>query len=313
MKIFFWCFFIYLITELIFNSANKVFAQTDTLKKIQEVKVIAIKKPFFSTPSQQINHSTFNNTNAFNVADAMRNFAGVIVKDYGGIGGLKTVSVRSLGANHTGVLYDGIAMSDNQNGQLDLGKLMLDNVESITLYTAQPHDLLQTAKAYASASIISIKTLKPVFDSLKNINLKVGLSAGSFGLINPALLLQHKISNNWSYVLNTSLQKANGKYNYYIDDDGADTLSVRNNGDIAALQLDASVYGNFKNNNSLFFRTNYYQSERGLPGAVILYNATNNQRLWDRNIYAQTTYKHHISDRLKSLSAIKFHRFLPTI
>lgn len=301
MKIFFWCFFIYLITELIFNSANKVFAQTDTLKKIQEVKVIAIKKPFSSTPSQQINHSTFNNTNAFNVADAMRNFAGVIVKDYGGIGGLKTVSVRSLGANHTGVLYDGIAMSDNQNGQLDLGKLMLDNVESITLYTAQPHDLLQTAKAYASASIISIKTLKPVFDSLKNINLKVGLSAGSFGLINPALLLQHKISNNWSYVLNTSLQKANGKYNYYIDDDGADTLSVRNNGDIAALQLDASVYGNFKNNNSLFFRTNYYQSERGLPGAVILYNATTNQRLWDRNIYAQTTYKHHISDRLKLL------------
>ena len=301
MKNYFCFFIIYLLTELIFSSATKVFAQTDTLHNMQEVKVLGVKKQFSSTPSQQIDHSTFKNSNAFNVADALRNFAGVNIKDYGGIGGLKTVSFRSLGANHTGVLYDGIAMSDTQNGQIDLGKLMLDNVESITLYNALPDDLLQTARAYASASIISIKTLRPVFDSVKYNNLKVGLSAGSFGLINPALLLQHKISNNWSYVFNSSLQKANGKYYYSIDDDGADTLSVRNNSDITSLQLDASVYGNFKNNNSLFIRTNYYQSERGLPGAVISYNPTSNQRLWDRNIYLQTTYKHHISDRLKLL------------
>ena len=31
------------------------------------------------------------------VADAVRHFSGVTVKDYGGIGGLKTISVRSLG------------------------------------------------------------------------------------------------------------------------------------------------------------------------------------------------------------------------
>ena len=34
------------------------------------------------------------------VSDAVRHFSGVTLKDYGGVGGLKTVSVRSLGAQH---------------------------------------------------------------------------------------------------------------------------------------------------------------------------------------------------------------------
>ena len=34
------------------------------------------------------------------VADALKYFAGVQIKDYGGLGGLKTINVRSLGAQH---------------------------------------------------------------------------------------------------------------------------------------------------------------------------------------------------------------------
>ena len=44
--------------------------------------------------------------------EVLRTFAGVSIKDYGGIGGLKTVSVRSLGAQHTAVRYDGMSVSD---------------------------------------------------------------------------------------------------------------------------------------------------------------------------------------------------------
>ena len=41
------------------------------------------------------------------VADAVRRFAGVQLKDYGGAGGLKTVNVRGLGSEHVGVFIDG--------------------------------------------------------------------------------------------------------------------------------------------------------------------------------------------------------------
>ena len=37
------------------------------------------------------------------VADAIRYFSGVQLKDYGGVGGIKTINVRSLGSAHTAV------------------------------------------------------------------------------------------------------------------------------------------------------------------------------------------------------------------
>jgi vitamin B12 transporter len=293
--------FICLLTTLICGISSKVFAQTDTLHNMQEVKVIAVKKQIPLSIQQHKEKSSFIKSNAYNVADAIRDFAGVNIKDYGGIGGLKTVSVRSLGANHTSVLYDGVAISDAQNGQIDLGKLMLDNIESISLYSAQPDDLPQTARAYAASSVIAIKTIQPSFDSLKATKLKLGLSTGSFGLINSVVQFQQKIAQNWSYIFNTSLQKANGKYQYKVDNDGSDTLSTRTNADITALQMDASIYGSFKNSNSLIIRGNYYQSERGLPGAAIAYNPSTHQRLWDKDFYVQSAYKFQLSDKFKFL------------
>lgn len=56
-----------------------------------------------------------------NMADAVRRFAGTNVKDYGGTGGLKTVSVRNMGAAHTGVSYDGILVSNCQAGRSTSG------------------------------------------------------------------------------------------------------------------------------------------------------------------------------------------------
>ena len=58
-------------------------------------------------------------------------FAGANVKDYGGIGGLKTVSVRNIGAAHTAVSYDGVVVSNSQAGQIDIGRFSLDNVSTL--------------------------------------------------------------------------------------------------------------------------------------------------------------------------------------
>ena len=40
----------------------------------------------------------------------------------------------------------------------------------------------------------------------------------------------------------------------------------------------------------LSVKINFYNSERGLPGAVNLYNKENRERLWDDNLYIQTHY-----------------------
>ena len=121
----------FVIASISFNIARA--QRSDTLKN---VKVFAIKKTdLFAVPVQiqQLNKTQLQQINSISVADAARFFSGVVLKDYGGIGGLKTNSVRSLGANHTGVLYDGMMMGDAQGGQIDLGTISLDQLEQISL------------------------------------------------------------------------------------------------------------------------------------------------------------------------------------
>ena len=73
-------------------------------------------------PVQQLGGESLRQLSAHSVADAVRYFAGVQIKDYGGVGGLKTVNIRSMGTNHMGVYYNGIQLGNAQNGQIDLGK-----------------------------------------------------------------------------------------------------------------------------------------------------------------------------------------------
>ena len=47
---------------------------------------------------------------------------------YGGYS-LKTINIRSMGTQQMGVFYDGIQMGNAQNGQVDLGRFSLDNIE----------------------------------------------------------------------------------------------------------------------------------------------------------------------------------------
>ena len=70
-----------------------------------------------SSPVQRLTSEELRRSGAMSLSEAVRNLSGVSVKDYGGIGGLKTVSLRNLGAAHTMIDYDGITISDAQNGQ----------------------------------------------------------------------------------------------------------------------------------------------------------------------------------------------------
>ena len=272
-------------------------AQSDTTKKLNEVKVSTSKIPQIQTvtPSQQITNSDFTRYSAFNVADAIRDFAGVNIKDYGGIGGLQTVSVRSLGADNTAVLYNGVQLNDAQNGQIDLSKFNLNSIQSITLYNAQPPDICQTARAYSSANILSIQTIVPQLLATKPFKIVAGLKGGSFGLFNPYMEWQQRLSKHWSFVVNSYDEEANGRYKYKETGDGSDTLATRKNTDVHTQEADAELYWVKSDSDKFNLQFNFYHSSRGLPEAVIYGAAPSTQRLYNRDYSLQTGYQH-ISD-----------------
>lgn len=94
--------------------------------------------------------------NSLSVADALRYFSGLQLKDYGGVGGIKTVNIRSMGTNHLGIFYDGIELGNAQNGQIDLGQFSLDNVEEISLYNGQRSAIFQPASDFGNAGSVYI-------------------------------------------------------------------------------------------------------------------------------------------------------------
>lgn len=243
-------------------------------------------------PSQTINASDFDRYNALNLADAVRDFSGVIIKDYGGIGGLKTISVRGLGANHTAVFYDGVQINDAENGQVDLSRLNLTGISQITLYNAQPPEICLPARAFASASVLSISTTRPALNTGKPYQITAGLDAGSFGLVDPSLQWQQRLSKNWSFMVNAYTEYANGQYPYLVNDGATVTRQTRYGSAVNAQQTDGVLYWAKNDSNRFSFHISYYNSDRGLPDAVILYTPPPvGQRLWNQDFFSQTGYE----------------------
>ncbi|GAA4314948.1 TonB-dependent receptor [Compostibacter hankyongensis] len=248
-----------------------------------------------SSPVQLLDSAQLSALGARSVAGAARYFAGVLVKDYGGIGGLKTVSVRSLGAAHTGVLYDGLPLSDAQNGQIDLGRLTTDNLSQLTLYNAQPPDMLQPAAAYSMATVLSLTTRRPAFAKGHSLKGEAALEGGAFGLLQPSATLQYGWSPRGYSTLSAGWQQAEGKYPFTLQNGDSLQKKHRENSDIQALRLEYDTRYRFSDSSETALKAYFYNARRGLPGAVILYNDRSRQRLDDRDFFIQAGWRKRFS------------------
>lgn len=97
----------YLVFFLTAISLN-LFGQSrlDSTQILKEVVVTASFNKEVIAP-QKLSGKELEVLNSFSVADAIRYFSGVQLKDYGGVGGLKTINIRSMGTNQVGVFYNG--------------------------------------------------------------------------------------------------------------------------------------------------------------------------------------------------------------
>lgn len=287
--------------------------EKDSIESTPLTEVVATAKEQKEIISaQKLSGQELDALSSFSVADAIRYFSGVQLKDYGGVGGLKTINIRSMGTNQVGVFYNGIQLGNAQNGQVDLGKFSMDNIEEISLYNGQRSKIFQSARDFGSASSIYIQPRKPHFASNKNTNIKANLKFGSFDLINPSLLMEYKINNNISLSFNGEWINASGKYKVHYRRVlpkskivAYDTVAIRQNGDINAVRLEAALYGTLEKGtwNVNFYN---YSSDRGVPGAVINNKWKRGERMQDINSFVQGNMKLAISDRWNTLLNIKY-------
>lgn len=259
-----------------------------------EVDVVSSRKRnnnvFQTVPTQQLSGKDMGTLGLQSLADAVRQFAGVNVRDYGGIGGMKTVSVHNLGAAHTAVSYDGITVSNTQAGQIDIGRFSLDNVEMLSVAIGQGSDMMQTARHYAAAGVMDIRTYRPEFVGRAE-GWKVRLATGSWGQVNSRLRYWQAVSENTAVSMDADYMRADGGYPYTLTNGTVATEEKRRNTDIVQWHAEGNLYHQFSDSSRLDVKAWFCRSERGLPGSVILYYNDNKERLKDENLFVQTAYR----------------------
>ena len=278
----------------------------DSTPTIDEVVVKGFRVPgnvLASTPIQTLSHTDMERLGIHDMGDALKRFAGVQVKDYGGVGGMKTVNIRGLGAGHTGVTYDGVQVGDCQSGQVDLSRFTLDNVSLVSLQIGQEDNIYQSAKAYTSAGLINISTLQGVSD--RKPHLTTTLHTGSYGLFAPSLLYHQQFSR-LGIGAYTSYERADGVY-WFTLKNGIKTIHERrNNSDIQTWRGELSMNYQLTDKQTLQWKAYAFTSNRGLPGAVIYDNTYSAERLKDKNVFTQMLYENRFSNRIKMKAAAKW-------
>ena len=276
-------------------------SKLDSLQHVREIVVVSKPAMREVVPSQKLNGEMLEKLNTHSVADALRYFSGIQLKDYGGVGGIKTVNIRSMGTHHLGISYDGIQLGNAQNGQIDLGQFSLDNVEEITLYNGQKSAIFQPASDFGHAGAIYIRTRMPDFEQDEQTHLKVKTQYGSSDMFRFSTLWEQKLSETLSSSVSAGFLTASGKYKFryerrYPNGETAwDTTAVRQNGDIHAERIEANLFGRLYQG-SWQVKGYLYNSARGIPGAIVNNVWRRGERQQDLNTFVQAAFDKNVGD-----------------
>ena len=305
-------------SSLCFSQSKKDTIETEILK------VEVYKKNFKEIlPAQTLSGEQLERLNSHSVADALRYFSGVQIKDYGGIGGLKTINIRSMGSQHVGVFYDGIQLGNAQNGLVDLGRFSLDDIEEISLYNGQKSEIFQPAKDFGSSASIYLQPKTPSFKLNKKTNLVLRLKNSSIDLFNPSFRLEQKVSDKISASFSSEFLQSDGIYKFryrkkYPDGETAyDTIAKRFDSDINSKRFETSLHGTL-NNGNWNVRGYGYLSNRGIPGAIVNNRfGARGQRMIDENYFVQANLIKKlfpkIQTQFKAKFAYDYTRFVDTL
>ena len=272
------------------------FAQDDSIRtthQVDEVEVLAQQNDDTRSlsPHYTLSSESFSRLNITDITSALHHLPGITLKDYGGAGGMKTVSVRGLGATHTGVALDGLLLPDIQSGSIDMQQFMLSEVSSLTLNIAGNENIFQPARNISRGALLSVET------GVSSHSVGGSLSVGSWGRLEPSLWLGFK-SRKVSGSIGGSYLRADNGYPFTVDN-GADThRENRQNNRVSQAAVNGNVSWRLGENSLLkaFFRLS--DNDRELPGAVHYYVNGNDETLRDQSALVQMTLTTRLANRL---------------
>lgn len=254
---------LYYILFITFYSL-KIFANTDTLsvglkpieisaERVSEVKIL-----------KGLNFESIkikNENNAKEITNYLQESPGIFIKDYGGLGGLKTISLRGTSSNQVVIALNDMPITSTSNPSFDLNELPINILSDIEI-------IKNGLSAYYGSNSIG-GTINFRTNNSKDSELVVLTSNyGSFGRF------QFNFKSNFfqdefplSYFINYT--KFDGNYPFKFNNFGNIIDTFRTNSNLNKIQTGLSFdYQISKFDFSVLSFANY--SKKGIPGVVLL-------------------------------------------
>ena len=279
-------------------------AQTDTIVgRVHELEGVTVtesqrRHTLTSTaPLHLLDRRDMLSMGITDMADALHRLPGITLRDYGGAGGMKTVSVRGFGAKHTGVSYDGVMLSECQSGEIDLSRYSLDNVEGLSLTIGDNDDIFIPARQSSTPAVLNIETLRMRTDDTRP-HLTAQVKQGSFGLISPFVRYEQNLSNRFAFSLVGEYTYADNDYPYSIQNGNETVSDRRSNSRMNSWHGELNFLYQTNRVSRLSGKLYYYDNDRQLPGQVHYYTNLSGEALRDRNAFGQLLYQTRWDDKL---------------
>lgn len=283
-------------------------AQGDSIVyELPRVDIVAENAGVSAVPVQRMDREKMLQLGVHSLSDALRHFAGITLRDYGGAGGMKTVSVRGIGARHTAVVYDGIALSDCQTGEIDLSRYSLDQLDGLSLVIGDGDNIFQPARNQAAAATLVMETeasnlasrssLLTPHSSLRTPRSSLLVNMGSFGLISPSIRLQQPIGSRLLLSASGTFFHADNDYPFTLKNISLTTRERRTNSRMNVGRGELNLHWNIDSKNDFSAKFYYDNNHRRLPGIVHYYTNENHERLCEQTAFGQMRLRSFFSEK----------------
>jgi vitamin B12 transporter len=263
-----------------------------TVYSSPEIKVMAdkvlVERDITGSAYSRISKADIELINPRQITEVLSGETGLFIKDYGGLGGLKTISMRGTSSQQTLVMIEGMKINSAQNNIFDFSLLPTGIVQSVDIIRGGASGLFG-GNSIGGAVNFNI-------DCDPHQTTKGRVSYGSFDEFTFSASEAIHFTNS-SLALDYEHINGSGNYGFDVNQYGSSKNYTRSNGDM--------------NNDNLILRFNtessdlefkaiaiYGKSDRGLPGGVVQgYIADSRARLFNNSLNVILKSNLNISDK----------------
>jgi vitamin B12 transporter len=260
------------------DSLLRTYLLNEVIVTTQRIPRPALTSPAFTNV---LSRRDIDASGGTSLASVLGPAEGLFLKDYGGPSGLKTISQRGLGTEHTLLLLNGMPVNSVHNGGFDLGLLSSYDIGRIEVVHGG-----QSALHGANAVAGVVNVLTRTMDEGETI--AGGMTVGPFGYRHyHAAAGNAMLPSTWR----VSIAREQSTENFpFVFRNGPQSLTlVRQNADVAANRLSASFTAPLSPRLHLSSFVALLDAERGVPGIVVGPFSSSKARQADRTGLLQAT------------------------